>query len=75
MLKSHRQHAEERLFMPKLPEPMKKHLFLKTPKLRQHIDPSPFLCFYVDSKASQAQKLLDLAKLSGPEAVEEMHGV
>lgn len=60
--------------MPKLPDAMKKHLFLKTPKLRQHIEPGPFLGLEVGSKASQAQKLMDLAKLSGPEAVEETHG-
>ena len=28
---------EERIFMPKLPPKMKKHLFLKTPKLMAHI--------------------------------------
>ncbi|CAK9001876.1 unnamed protein product [Durusdinium trenchii] len=49
----------ERLLMPKLPPPMKKHLFTKTPKLRHHI-------------AKEAQHLLDLAKLSGPESVQQM---
>mmetsp|Transcript_33748 Transcript_33748/g.54049 ORF Transcript_33748/g.54049 Transcript_33748/m.54049 type:complete len:132 (-) Transcript_33748:63-458(-) len=49
----------ERIFMPKLPPKMKKHLFLKTPKLRAHI-------------AQQAQQLLDVARLNGPEAVQEM---
>lgn len=49
----------ERIFMPKLPPKMKKHLFLKTPKLRAHI-------------AKQAQQLLDVARLNGPEAVQEM---
>eukprot|EP00434_Breviolum_minutum_P008297 symbB.v1.2.007320.t1/scaffold447.1/size204395/17 len=49
----------ERLFMPKLPPKMKQHLLLKTPKVRAHI-------------AKQAQQLLDLAKLNGPEVVEQM---
>ncbi|CAJ1372951.1 unnamed protein product [Effrenium voratum] len=48
----------ERLVMPKLPPQLKQQLF-KTPKLRQHL-------------ATQAQSLLDLAELSGPDSAAQI---
>ncbi|CAE7505956.1 unnamed protein product [Symbiodinium natans] len=47
----------ERLIMPQLPPPLKKHLWHKTPNFRRKM-------------VGQAQQLLDAAKEEGPEAVQ-----
>ncbi|CAJ1411148.1 unnamed protein product [Effrenium voratum] len=61
--------VEERLVMPKLPPQLKQQLF-KTPKLRQHLAmaSSPRVERESELEATQAQSLLDLAELSGPDS-------